>query len=225
MKTSTIEELINLLDGSLVLTDHHFEVKDRNRLQANIHKLAEIASLGNSLEKGSAQYIIRQAALAFGAIPASILDLYLARGRGEIPLSFSVPAINLRMLAFDSARAVFRVASEMNAGAFIFEIARSEMGYTDQRPAEYVSSILAAAITEGYTGPIFLQGDHFQISSKRYLSSPETEVQAVKDLTKEAIAAGFYNIDIDTSTLVDISRATIQEQQKLNYSLSAMFSL
>jgi fructose/tagatose bisphosphate aldolase len=132
--------------------------------------------------------------------------------------------MNLRMLAFDSARAVFRVANEMNAGAFIFEIARSEMGYTDQRPAEYASNILAAAIAEGYTGPVFIQGDHFQVSAKRYASSPDTEVQAVKDLTKEAIAAGFYNIDIDTSTLVDITKATVPEQQTLNYTLSAMYS-
>jgi fructose/tagatose bisphosphate aldolase len=112
----------------------------------------------------------------------------------------------------------------MNAGAFIFEIARSEMGYTDQRPTEYVSSILSAAIAEGYTGPVFIQGDHFQTSAKRYTNSPDVEVQAVKELTKEAIAAGFFNIDIDTSTLVDINQSTIPEQQKLNYSLSAMYS-
>jgi fructose/tagatose bisphosphate aldolase len=49
-------------------------------------------------------------------------------------------------------------------------------------------------------------------------------MQAVKDLTKEAIAAGFYNIDIDTSTLVDVTMQTIPEQQKLNYTLSAMYS-
>ena len=200
------------------------EIKDRKRLQDNIHKLAELSAFGNSSEKGAAQYIIRQAALAFGAIPSSIIDLYLARGRGEIPLTFTVPAMNLRMLAFDSARAVFRVAKEMNAGAFIFEIARSEMGYTDQRPAEYTSNVLAAAIAEGYTGPVFIQGDHFQVSAKRYASSPDTELQAVKDLTKEAISAGFYNIDIDTSTLVDISKPTVPEQQKLNYTLSAMYS-
>jgi fructose/tagatose bisphosphate aldolase len=183
-----------------------------------------MSALGDPLEKGTAQYIIRQVALSFGAVPASIIELYLARGRGEIPLTFTVPAINLRILAFDSARAVFRVAKEMNAGAFIFEIARSEMGYTDQRPAEYTSNVLAAAIAEGYSGPIFIQGDHFQVSAKRYASSPDIEVQAVKDLIKEAISAGFYNIDIDTSTLVDISKPTVLEQQKLNYSLSAMYS-
>ena len=224
MNTTKIQELVDLLDGSLVLTDQHTEIKDRKHLQDNIYKLAELSAFGNKFEKSAAQYIIRRAALAFGAIPSSIIELYLARGRGEIPLTFSVPAINLRMLAFDSARAVFRVAKEMNAGTFIFEIARSEMGYTDQRPAEYTSSVLAAAIAEGYSGPVFIQGDHFQISSKRYASSPETEMQSVKDLTKEAIAAGFYNIDIDTSTMVDITKPTIPEQQKLNYSLSAMYS-
>ena len=224
MNSPKMQELLDLLAGSVVMTDHQVEIKDRQLLQDNIHKLAELSALGDSSVKGAAQYIIRLTALAFGAIPSSINDLYLARGRGEIPLTFTVPAMNLRMLAFDSARAVFRVASEMNAGAFIFEIARSEMGYTDQRPAEYTSNVLAAAIAEGYTGPVFIQGDHFQVSAKRYASSPDTELQAVKDLTKEAITAGFYNIDIDTSTLVDISKQSIPEQQKLNYSLSAMFT-
>jgi fructose/tagatose bisphosphate aldolase len=73
-------------------------------------------------------------------------------------------------------------------------------------------------------GPIFIQGDHFQTSAKRYISTPDAEVQAVKDLTKEAISAGFYNIDIDTSTLVDITKSSVPEQQKLNYTLSAMYS-
>lgn len=224
MNNSKLKEMLNLLEGSLVFKDHKADIVDLKRLQKNIHKLAEISALGKDPQKGLAQYIIRQAALAAGAIPSSIIELYLARGRGEIPFTFTVPAINLRMLSFDSACTVFRVAKEMNAGAFIFELARSEMGYTDQRPAEYASSVLAAAIAEGYHGPVFIQGDHFQVSAKRYASTPDSEVQAVKDLTKDAIAAGFYNIDIDTSTLVDITKKTVPEQQVLNYSLSAMYS-
>ncbi len=224
MNAHILQETLNLLNGSLIFSGDQAVIKDRKLLQEYIHGLAELSALGKSPQKGAAQYIIRKAAIAFGAIPSSINDLYLARARGEVPFSFTVPAINLRMLTFDSARAVFRVAIEMNAGAFIFEIARSEMGYTDQRPAEYASSVLAAAIAEGFVGPVFIQGDHFQVSAKRYFASPDIELQAVKDLTKEAIAAGFYNIDIDTSTLVDITKATIPEQQILNYSLSAMFS-
>jgi fructose-bisphosphate aldolase class II len=224
MTDSILHDVLSLLDGSVVIRDHQAEIVDLRKLQANIHKLAELSALGNSTQKGAAQYIIRLAALAIGAVPSSIIELYLARGKGKVPLTFTVPAMNLRMLAFDSAKAVFRVAKQMNAGAFIFEIARSEMGYTDQRPAEYTSSVLAAAIAEGYTGPVFIQGDHFQVSAKRYSSTPDTELQAVRDLTKEAIGAGFFNIDIDTSTLVDINQKTVPEQQKLNYGLSGMYS-
>jgi len=40
----------------------------------------------------------------------------------------------------------------------------------------------------------------------------------------EAMAAGFYNIDIDTSTLVDLSRPMLEEQQQLNFELCADFT-
>jgi fructose/tagatose bisphosphate aldolase len=219
-----MKELIDLLDGSLQITDGKAEVRNPTRLQHTIHKLTEISAVGSGPRKGMAQYLIRLAAQAFGLYPASINDLYLARGRGEVPSNFTVPAMNLRAISFDSARAVYRAAKEWNAGAFIFEIARSEIGYTDQRPAEYASSILSAGIAEGYHGPVFIQGDHFQVSAKRYAANPEAEIEALYDLIVEAIRAGFYNIDIDTSTMVDLSKETIPEQQALNSELSAMFT-
>jgi fructose-bisphosphate aldolase class II len=224
MNRPELQELLKLLDNSLVIEDGTASIKDRSRLQATIHRLAEVSALEKGPRQGLAQYLTRLAALAFGAIPSSIHELYTARGAERLPHTFSAPALNLRMLTFDAARAVFRVAKSMDAAAFIFEIARSEMGYTDQRPTEYVTSILSAAIAEGYTGPVFIQGDHFQVSAKRYASTPEAELQAVRDLTKEAIAAGFFNIDIDTSTLVDISKPTVPEQQVLNCGLSAMYT-
>jgi fructose/tagatose bisphosphate aldolase len=83
---------------------------------------------------------------------------------------------------------------------------------------------LAAAIREEYRGPVFIQGDHFQISSKKYASGPEAEVKAIRGLILEAMAAGFFNIDIDTSTLVDLSQPTLEAQQRLNYELCADFT-
>src|SRR3970040_1326675 len=99
------------------------------------------------------------------------------------------------------------------------------MGYTNQRPAEYASSIIAAAVAEGWQGPVFLQGDHFQVSAKRFADAPLKEVGAVRDLIREAVEAGFFNIDIDTSTLVDLARPSIAEQQQLNYNLCAELTL
>jgi fructose/tagatose bisphosphate aldolase len=80
---------------------------------------------------------------------------------------------------------------------------------------------MAAALKCGYSGPIFLQGDHFQVNAGRYEKDPAKEIQEVKDLIWEAIEGGFYNIDIDSSTVVDLSKADVHEQQRLNFTIAA----
>jgi fructose/tagatose bisphosphate aldolase len=155
-----------------------------------------------------------------GIYPSSIHQFYLARGRGEFN-GFTVPAINLRSMTYDLARAIFRVAKRNNSGAFIFEIARSEMGYTNQQPLEYSSVVLAAAIKEGFSGPVFIQGDHFQANAKKFQEDPDKEIEGLKALIAQAIDAGFYNIDIDSSTLVDLSQSDIKKQQYSNYEVCA----
>jgi fructose/tagatose bisphosphate aldolase len=151
-----------------------------------------------------------------GIYPSSIHELYVARGKNEYT-GCTIPAMNLRSMTYDLARAVFRVAKRNNSGAFIFEIAKSEMGYTNQPPVEYTSVILGAAIKENWTGPVFVQGDHIQANAKKYAEDPEKELDALKALIAEAIANGFYNIDIDTSTLVDLSKPNLKKQQYNNY--------
>ncbi len=221
---SELNELLTAIDNSVALDGTAVKVKDAARLRSNIGKLVEFSSLRSGEIQGWARYIVRGAALDLGIVPSSINDLYLARGRGEVPLTFTTPALNLRVLSYEAARAVFGTAKKMNGAAFIFEIARSEIGYTAQRPAEYATNVLAAAIAEGWSGPVFIQGDHFQMSAKKFASDRQGEINAVKDLAQEAISAGFFNIDIDTSTLVDISKPTVPEQQETNYSLSAEFA-
>lgn len=208
-------EAIDISEGPSV------SVRDEAAIQENIGTIIRTAVFGSHREQGLARWLIRSIAQDIGVIPASIHDFYLARGRGETPDDFTVPAMNLRALSFTAARAVFRAAMEFNAGALIFEIARSEMGYTDQRPTEYASSVLAAGIAEGFRGPVFIQGDHFQVSHSRYQKDPTAELEAVRNLSMESMAAGFFNIDIDTSTLVDLSKEAIRDQQELNYKLCA----
>ena len=176
----------------------------------------ELALNKNAEEKKKLSKAILQKAYENKVYPWSINDFYMARAKDGFG-GFTVPAINLRTLTFDLARAIFRVANKIEAGAFIFEIAKSEMGYTDQIPAEYTSMCLAAAVAEGYSGPVFVQGDHFQLKVKNYKENPEKEIQSMKHLMAEAIRYGFYNIDIDSSTLVDLSKSTLEEQQHDNY--------
>jgi fructose/tagatose bisphosphate aldolase len=125
------------------------------------------------------------------------------------------------MLTYDAAQAVFRAALKQRAGAFSFEIARSEIGYTRQPPEEYASCILAAAFSAGYQGPVFIQGDHYQVRRAMYRDNPEGELADIKKLIKDSIEAGFYNIDIDASTMVDITKENLDEQQSRNSGITA----
>jgi fructose/tagatose bisphosphate aldolase len=209
-----INKALTETDGTLVVND------EKALMSEAMDELAREAVFGTQDGRDRARWMIWQIGQAVGVQPASIHDLYIARGRGETH-GFTVPAINVRGMAYDTARSIFRVAKKMNAGAFICEIARSEIAYTDQRPGEYVAVILAAAIREGFRGPVFIQGDHFQVSVKKYATDPEGEVNAVKQLAREAIDAGFYNIDVDTSTLVDLSKPNVNEQQRVNFERAA----
>jgi len=170
--------------------------------------------------KEAAAFLIRRGAAALGIMSASIQSLYEAMGRKEVG-GFTVPAMNLRGMTYDVAQAVFRAAMKGNVGPVLFEIARSEIDYTSQRPQEYTCAITAAAVKSGWRGPIFIQGDHFQINAKKFAADADKETQTVKNLIWEAIESGFYNIDIDTSTLVDLSQPTIKDQQRTNFSLAA----
>ena len=186
-----------------------------------VDELIYQAVFGNDNQKKVTRFSIWQQAIVAGIVPASIHDFYMARGDGRVSTNITVPAMNIRGMAYDTARAAFAAAKKHHVGALIFEIARSEIGYTDQQPEEYVIVMMAAALREGWSGPLFIQGDHFQ-SKAATPGVPKTgEIETIKDLIAEAIKAGFYNIDIDMSTLVDLGKPTENEQQQanINYSL------
>ncbi|WP_347274025.1 class II fructose-bisphosphate aldolase [Candidatus Kuenenia sp.] len=223
MLYTTKEDLFNNIKGIIdIQKDGTISIinKDALRTKAidNIVYNAVFNNDGNL--KDISRWLIRSASNALGNASSSIQSLYDAMGRREYK-GFTVPASNIRGLTYDVARAVFRAAKKNKAAAMIFEIARSEIGYTGQRPAEYTAVVLAAAIREGHEYPVFIQGDHFQIILRKYQADKEAELTTVKNLIKEAIDGGFYNIDIDTSTLVDLSKPDLAGQQRLNFELAA----
>lgn len=219
--TTAIDRVIELFGGAVARGGDGVVVRDAKVLRTEAtDRLVWEAVFGNEASREAARWLLWELGQATGARPASIHDLYLARGRGECR-GFTVPAINVRVLAYDTARAVFRAAIKADGGAIILEIARSEIAYTDQRPAEYVAVMIGAALREGYILPLFIQGDHCQVNQKKYATDPEGEVGEVKKLVAEEIGAGFYNIDVDTSTLVDLSHPTLDLQQRLNYERAA----
>jgi fructose/tagatose bisphosphate aldolase len=204
------------LDGERLVIDDEGAFRDRA-----IRDLAWTAAFAE--DEGAveaARWLVWEASQSLGALSASIHDLYMSRARGEVS-GFTVPAINLRAQTFDMARTVFEAAAAGDVGAVILELARSEQTYTYQRPAEYATSVLAGAIAAGWRGPVFIQGDHYQFNAKKYAADPEAMTEEIRRACRMAVDAGYRNIDIDSSTLVDLGRPSVDEQQRDNYERAA----
>ena len=121
-------------DGRLVIDD---EARFRSQAAADLAWTAAFTTDDPTAE--AARWIVWEASQALGARSASIHDLYMARGRGEVS-GFTVPAINIRAADVRHGAHVLRDGARgPTSGAVIFELARSEQTYTFQRPMDYAT--------------------------------------------------------------------------------------
>src|ERR1035437_5186548 len=108
-------------------------IKDVSAIASpRMDELARLAVFGHESDRAWARWANWELGQAVGVRSSSIHSLYLARGRGEFH-GFTVPAINVRGRAYETARAIFRTAIKMDAGAFILDIARSEIRSEERR--------------------------------------------------------------------------------------------
>jgi hypothetical protein len=217
-------ELLSFLSGVASVDDGRLVIEDEATFRSGgIRDLVWTATFSQHEETvEAARWMVWEASQELGSSSASIHELYMARARGEY-VGFTVPAINLRTQVFDMAAAACRAAMELDR-TVIFELARSEQEYTFQRPGEYITSVLAGCITAGWRGPVFVQGDHYQFNAAKYRADPEGVTDTLRKATVNALSVGYGNIDIDSSTLVDLSLASLDEQQKVNYTRAAELS-
>jgi len=219
---TSASDLLARVAGVLHVEGDQVVIDDPDRLRGDaIRDIAWTAAF--TTDDGvatAAQWLVWEISQVAGARSASIQDLYMARARGEVS-GFTVPAINIRAQTFDMARVIFETALADDVGAVILELARSEQTYTYQRPIDYATACLAGAVAAGWQGPVFLQGDHYQFNARKYAADPESMTEEIRRACRLAIDAGYRNIDIDSSTLVDLSFPTVEEQQRANYERSA----
>ncbi|MEZ4672993.1 MAG: hypothetical protein R2932_01975 [Caldilineaceae bacterium] len=161
----SVYELRQQLRQVVTIGDGTVKVVNPDRLRAeSIDILVRDAIFGPTAVRAFSRWLIWELGQTLGARPASIHEFYMARGANQWR-DRTVPAMNIRFTTYDTVRAALRAAQRTNTGAMIFEIARSEMSYTFQTPAEYTTAVIAAAIKEGYFHPLFIQGDHFQVKA------------------------------------------------------------
>src|SRR3972149_5925425 len=107
---NALNALLESLQGSVGLSGERVTVRDAEKRKTRTDGLAYEAAFGDGEAKAAARWLIWEIAQALDIRPASIHELYMARGQGAIERSFTAPAVNLRMLAYDSARGGFRAA-------------------------------------------------------------------------------------------------------------------
>lgn len=222
MKISNKEDVKKFLEGIVEISSgEELEIKNEAKLRDElIDELVFEATFNQDKEVVDlCRQLIKNIALRKGIVLNSVYEYYKKKASDK--RKFTVPAINIRGMAYNTARAIFKAVKKDKVTALILEIAKSEIEYTGQRPREYATSVLAAAIKEDYQGPLFLQGDHFQINSEKYKLNPDEERGKIKKLIREAVEAGFYQIDLDMSTLVDWSKEDYDAQQIKNYKETA----
>ena len=107
----------NLRDGlrNIVDVEGRFKIIDADRLRGEmIDDLAWTAAFSEDrLTRDAARWVIIEAARRLGLWLASIQELYEARARDEY-IGVTVPAINIRCLTYDVARAVFRARKKLH---------------------------------------------------------------------------------------------------------------
>jgi len=181
----------------------------QSQLDQQVHRLA----FAPPDEKRSLAQRLRLAVRSQGVYPASIHALYHAMADKEIPW-ISVPAMNLRGMTYDIARAVWRVVNRLDAGPVMFELSPAESEVCSQPLTEYTAVIQAAALREGFRGPVFFQGDHFRVLAG-------DQIQVVKNLCQEAVEAGMFQIDIDAAHMVERDADSLEEYQRPNAEATA----
>src|SRR5437764_14036776 len=100
---------VTVLDGRVTIHDESAVASPA------IDKLVYTAVFGDQDEKEDARWLIWELGQSLGVRPGSIHDLYLARGRGETG-GFTVPAMNIRGMTYDTARALLRSAVRLKVG-------------------------------------------------------------------------------------------------------------
>jgi len=113
-------------------------------------------------------------------------------------------AVNVRIR--HCLRGVMEAAKEADA-AIIFEIAKSEIGYTDQSPEEYANYVKEIADRIDFNTPYCIHGDHIAISE----NTPEA-IKSAEDIVRKEVEAGFTSFAIDASHNFDLNAELTREQ-------------
>lgn len=227
------DELLSALSAVLEVSGNdQVKIKDEDKLRNDAAYLLTyvISTTKDKTLKDSACRILINAGKELGIKSRSIQKYYEEKANGK-DANITIPAINVRGVGLYWTRGAIRAQIATKRPQVIFELAISEAGYTEQSKLEQVAMVFAGYITLGFKNmDVYIQGDHYQIKAGNFdkaefeKTGTCAEMEKLKKNIQEAVEAGIYNIDIDTSTL-ELSReeagGDAKKREELNAKVSA----
>lgn len=221
---------VDVLDR-ITPADVQLDSGDNYDLSSYYHKLQTLVLTGTEVEQERAIATINTLSNLRGIIEASIQDVYAARSRGETP-NVTIPAINTRIYTSSIVYSALTAAKAIGAQhPVIFEIAKSEAGYTGQSYPRFVALAKLGYLMAGAENTnVYLQADHCQVGKDAFwkqldddqsagitdtkeLLNKNKAVQDSVKLIRSALEAGILNIDIDASVLERLEGTPEQKQE------------
>ncbi len=218
MLLQSAQDLKGLLFDTLVVQDNCVNIIDAHRLRTERidHLIYNAVFHESERLRYFLYWLIRRAAAGLSIYPSSIHGLYAAAARGQVR-RFTAPAVCIRAMPYDAARACFRAAKETGCGAVLLDLSRNLAEGPALSPAEYTSCMVAGAIREGYEGPVFLQANYLHERRVADETGHGHELDRLQDLAEEALNAGMFNLELDTADLEDLSLPELAEQERASY--------
>ncbi|MFQ5597796.1 MAG: hypothetical protein ACE5GK_07075 [Nitrospiria bacterium] len=202
MQFETMSQLGDTLKGVVHISEGAVQVLDAKQLRGFLlDRLIWTAVFHPKMEmRAMARWIIKMAGPSFGLCLGVVLQ---QPEKGVGAERCQLPIIHLQGLSYDVARTILRVATRYQGLPFVLEHRASKDAKIRQSPSEYIAVIVAAAIREGYRGPLFLKETLLppKAIEKSKASTAEESTAVFLKHVKAAISTGFFYIDLDISLL------------------------
>jgi hypothetical protein len=168
MRAKDVEELFAHLQGVVHVEGDRVAVTDQDALRGKGEQLAFSAVFSNGLTRATARWLLWEIGQEVGVFPASIHDLYMAIGRGDVAPAFTVPAINIRAYELRHGTSSLPRGEDDWTSALSSSKSRApRLATRNSGPHEYVAVGPGRRnLTKASCGPLFIQGDHFQTNGQ-----------------------------------------------------------
>ncbi len=220
MNKRDFEKLGELLNCKIIFDKGYPQVQDIKEFMNKIDNLLNAKIMGDKDLLITAFYLISSIAWKLNIYFSSLQKINKAQANHEISSQVKIFSMDVTEDSLVELRGLFKSMNLEKTKLLSLSINPKKMDQTWFY--RYITKILAAAILEEYSGPIFLQTDSIYFDPKEFDNNRDNLLENLKKSIQNAIKAGIYNLNIDASDLIDADKSVTSEKMLMNLKMVAM---